>query len=91
MLFMHPEMQFGRMTFPVFCQHATFHTAWTRSGPSSEFLRCSSDDVSRCCGNTAWGGSKMTSGFIDIEGDSLARGRADRVERKTLRYQRVYA
>ena len=30
-------------------------------------------------------------GFIDIEGDSLARGRADRVERKTLRNQRVYA
>ena len=47
--------------------------------------------ASRCCGNTAWGGSTMTSGFIDIEGDSLARGRADRVERKTLRYQRVYA
>jgi hypothetical protein len=39
----------------------------------------------RCCGNTAWGGSKMTSGRIDIEGDSLTRGRADRVERKTLR------
>jgi hypothetical protein len=33
----------------------------------------------------------MTSDFIDIEGDSLARGRADRVERKTLRYQRVHA
>jgi hypothetical protein len=35
----------------------------------------------------------MTSGRIDIdiEGDSLARGRADRVERKTLRNQRVYA
>ncbi len=28
---------------------------------------------------------------IDIEGDLLARGSADRVERKTLRNQRVYA
>jgi hypothetical protein len=33
----------------------------------------------------------MTSGSIDIEDDSLARGRADRVERKTLPSQRVYA
>jgi len=33
----------------------------------------------------------MTSGCIDIEGDKLARGRADRAERKTLRDQRMYA
>jgi hypothetical protein len=33
----------------------------------------------------------MTSGSIDIKGYSLARGRADRVERKTLPNQRVYA
>jgi len=33
----------------------------------------------------------MSSGSIDIEGDLLARGRADRVELKTLRNQRVYA
>jgi hypothetical protein len=33
----------------------------------------------------------MTSGSIDIEGDLLARGRADRVERKALRNLRVYA
>jgi hypothetical protein len=33
----------------------------------------------------------MTSDSIGIEGDSLARGRADRVERKALRNQRVYA
>jgi len=54
-------------------------------------LTCSSDDTSRCCGNTAWGGSKMTSGSIDITGDLLARSRADRVERKALRNQCVYA
>ena len=40
---------------------------------------------------SAWGGSKMTSGFVDIEGDLPAHGRADRVEQKTLRNQRVYA
>jgi len=33
----------------------------------------------------------MNSGSIDIEGDSLARGRADRVEWKSLPNQRVYA
>jgi len=53
-------------------------------------LTCSSDDTSRCRGNTAWHGSTMTSGSIDIKGDSLARGRADRVERKALRNQSVY-
>jgi hypothetical protein len=33
----------------------------------------------------------MTSDSIDIDGDLLARGRAHRAERKTLRNQRVYA
>jgi hypothetical protein len=33
----------------------------------------------------------MTSDVIDIEGCLPARGRANRVERKTLRNQRVYA
>jgi hypothetical protein len=54
-------------------------------------LKCSSNDASRCRGNTASGGSKLTSGFVDIEGNLLAPGRADRVERKMLRNQRVYA
>src|SRR5258708_2238121 len=31
---MHPEMQFRRIVFSTFCQRASFHTAWTRSGHS---------------------------------------------------------
>jgi hypothetical protein len=50
MLLMHPEMQFGRMMFPVFCQRATFHTAWTQSDHAAYARRAASYHHLGCIG-----------------------------------------